>query len=262
MKFMMIFILPILLFSQAELSCEGRGEYILHDSNSAGKGSGFSHREASRRGYNITLKSEGNKIFVTREGKRTLYQKDKNTSNKYYHSKDKAKYLVKKNNDNKELYMYDDKKMIQYTCDTGTYEDTPKKNVKYTQFSKFIKRDQVFAFNDLGVTVQLFDLEKKKENERYVMIHDIKNPEYALYLWCYKGKEDYLLGLKGEEKEFEFYMCDDPGGSVKIKINAEGFFFQPSYMTLEKEIKLPDGEYDIDIMPAGASNKFLKGVLK
>ena len=140
----------------------------------------------------------------------------------------------------------------ELSYDTGTYENILKKNVKYTQFSKFIKRDQIFAFNDLGVTVQLFDLEKKKEHERYVMIHDIENPKYALYLWCYKS----------EKEKFEYYQCDDPGGSVEIKINAQGFFFHPRYMTLEKEITLPDGEYDIDIMPAGASNKFLKGVLK
>jgi hypothetical protein len=137
--------------------------------------------------------------------------------------------------------------------------------VKYTQFSKFIKRGQVFLFKDLGVTVELYDLEEnneKKENERFVMIHDIDNPEYALYLWCNKSKEDYLLGLIGEEEEFEYYQCSDPGGSVEIKINAQGFFFQPSYMTLEKEIELPDGEVDIDTMPAGGSNKFLKGILK
>ena len=28
---------------------------------------------------------------------------------------------------------------------------------------------------------------------------------------------------------------NNPEGSVQIKINVQGFFFQPNYMTLEKE---------------------------
>jgi len=173
----------------------------------------------------------------------------------------KTKYLLKPKGKSYDLYMYDKELLVKYICESGEEKSYKKKvELKYTSFSKFIKRGQNFLFKDEGFMVELFDLEEKKEVEREVLIRLVEDKGYMLSLWCLKDKENYLDGLTVEEKDFEYFVCADPGGKVQIKINAEGFYFQADYMRLEKEIKV-NGKYDIDIMPMGGGNKFIKGAL-
>ena len=263
MKFIhLILLLPLtLLCAQTEEVCEGVYESVLHDSSSGINQQGLSRIEAEKKGYILTLQQDPEKITIIHNGKRKIYVKEKST--KYKYVKDKTEYLLKPDNKEHDLYIYTKDLLVKYDCTSGKeepYEEEKKVEEKYTTFSKFIKRGQVFLFEKEGITVELSDLEEKKEKERSVTITLVKDKGYQLYLWCYKDKEDYLDGLIGEEGDFEYYVCSDTGGSVQIKIDARGVYLQPAYMTLQKEVMI-NGEVDVDFLQLGGWMKFVKGKL-
>ena len=260
----LFFIFLTTLFAQADELCEGRYKSILHDSTSGINQQELSRLDADEKGNNLTLKEDKNQITITQNGKKEFYIKDEKIDYKYLHQSDKTKYLLKPKKKYHDLYMYGKELLITYDCTFNSEKNynlhEEKAKEAYTTFSKYIKRAQSFLFKDEGFTVELFDLEVKKEYEREVVITFVEEKDYSLSLWCYKDKEEYLDALTVEEEDFEYYVCSDPGGRVEIKINAQGFYFQPEYMTLEKEIVV-NGEPDIDIMPMSGSDKFMRGTL-
>jgi len=58
------FIFSTLLFAQSNEVCEGHYESILHDSSSGINQQELSHMEADKKGYNLTLKEDGNQITL------------------------------------------------------------------------------------------------------------------------------------------------------------------------------------------------------